>query len=279
MNQQLPRSALAPDPNPAPLGRFTAVASGKGGVGKTWFSITLAHALAQRGCRVLLFDADFGLANIDVQLGLNPQQDVGSMLTGQLPLLAAVTPYNPGGFDVIPGRSGSGALSSLPPVFVEALLTSLATVGQRYDIVLLDLGSGLHPQVRQVSAWADTLLVVATEDPTSVTDAYATLKLHAADCPEGDARIVVNQATNPTAGARTASTLIHACQAFLHRTPAFTGVIRRDHHVQDAIRRQASLLTRYPNSPAGTDVGWIAQRLWSPLVGVSDTAPVQVHNG
>ena len=114
---------------------------------------------------------------------------------------------------------------------------------------------------RRMSAWADTLLVVTTEEPTSLTDAYATLKLHAADRPGGDARLVVNQVTSPAAGERTAATLGRACIAFLGRAPALAGYVRRDSHVSDAIRRQAPLLTRHPNCGASEDVEGIAASL------------------
>ena len=92
-----------------------AIASGKGGVGKTWFSITLAQALAKRGCRVLLFDGDLGLANLDIQLGLMPKQDLSSVIAGRLTLNQAVVDFTDGGFHVIAGRSGSGGLQTSPP--------------------------------------------------------------------------------------------------------------------------------------------------------------------
>ncbi len=246
---------------PNRMGRCVAVGSGKGGVGKTWFAITLAHALARDGRRVLLFDADLGLANIDIQLGLTPVLDLGSVILGTATLTDAITHFLPGGFDILAGRSGSGSLATMEPASLERLLALLTAAAPQYDTVLLDLGAGLDRSVRRMAAWADTLLVVATEEPTSLTDAYATLKLHAADRPGGDARLVINQSSTPAAGERTAATLTRACTAFLGRAPAMAGAIRRDLHVQDAIRRQTPLLTRHPNCPASLDVERIAAGL------------------
>ena len=270
--RRAPAAAPAPPPPvsvPPTMGRTVAVASGKGGVGKTWFAATLAHALARRGRRVLLFDADLGLANVDIQLGLAPRHDLGAVASGAVTMAQAVERFAPGGqdgcgFDVLAGSSGSGALSALDGAGVERLLAALAATAAGYDHVLLDLGAGLDRAVRRMSAWADTLLVVATEEPTSLTDAYAALKLHAADRPGGDARLVVNQVTSPAAGDRTAATLGRACAAFLGRAPALAGYVRRDPHVGDAIRRQAPLLTRHPNCPASTDVEAIAVHLIGP---------------
>lgn len=266
MSQPAVRAFSPPSARSGRAGRTIAVASGKGGVGKTWFAITLAHALARRGQRVLLFDADLGLANVDLQLGLVPALDLGSVVSGAATFSDAIAGFAPGGFDIMAGRSGSGSLAALDPVALEGILSMLASATARYDVVLLDLGAGVDRAVRRMAAWADTLLVVATEEPTSLTDAYATMKLHAADRPGGDARLVVNLCSTPAAGVRTAATLTRACNAFLGRTPPLLGTIRRDPHVQDAIRRQSLLLTRHPNCPASLDVEQIA-------AGIADDRP------
>jgi flagellar biosynthesis protein FlhG len=242
-------------------GRFIAIASGKGGVGKTWLAITLSHALIRAGKRVLLFDADLGLANVDVQLGLAPVVDLGSVLSGRTDVAGAITRHEATGLDVLAGRSGSGALSELPAETLELLLTRLRAELAAYDVVVLDLGAGIDRIVRRFAMWSDRLLVVATDEPTSLTDAYAVLKLHTQDQPDGDVRIVVNQAQSVAAGQQTYATLRRACLAFLHREPPLAGVIRQDPKVRDAIRRQTSLLLRHPNCAAAQDVEALA-RSW-----------------
>ena len=244
----------------SPTPRFIAIASGKGGVGKTWFAITLAHALARQGRRVLLFDGDFGLANVDIQLGLVPQHDLGDVLQGRVSIAEAAAPFEPGGFDVLAGRSGSGALAALDPTLLDRTLALLAAHGAGYDHVLLDLGAGLEGGVRRMAAWAELLLVLATDEPTSLTDAYATLKLHVSDR-GAEARLVVNQAASTAAVERTATTIRRACTAFLGQAPALLGGIRRDSRVPETIRRQALLLTRHPGCPAAQDMDRIVAAL------------------
>lgn len=241
--------------------RIVAIGSGKGGVGKTWLAITLAHALARSGRRVLLFDADLGLANVDVQLGLTPERDLAAVIGGTAMLGQAIMPHPEGGFDLLAGRSGCGSLSGLTPAALEQMLAALRRIAAGYDVTLLDLGAGVEHAVRRIAAFADLLLAIATEEPTSLTDAYAVLKLHTADHPAGDARIVVNQAATRGSGERTYAALRRACTTFLRRDPPLAGVIRRDDRVRETIRRQALLLTRHPGSPAAADVEAVATAL------------------
>ncbi len=240
--------------------RLIAIASGKGGVGKTWLAITLAHALARSGRRVLLVDGDLGLANVDIQLGLMPRLDLGAVLAGQATLPQAVMHHGEGGFDILAGRSGSGGLAGLSPAALAPVLAALRGA-TAHEIVLLDLGAGLEPPVRHLAAAADTLLILATSEPTSLTDAYAVLKLYASDRPGGDARVIVNQAANRRAGERTYETLRRAALAFLGHAPPLAGIIRRDERVPEAIRRQALLLTRHPTCGAAEDIEQVCNAL------------------
>ncbi len=238
--------------------RIVAVASGKGGVGKTWFAITLAHALARRGRRTLLFDGDLGLANVDIQLGLMPDRDLASVLGGNMSLKMAVLKYDLGGFDIIAGSSGSGSLAGLPGERLDALSQRLLGLTDDYEHVIIDLGAGVDQAVRRLTRPAGTCVVVATDDPTSLTDAYAFIKLITRDYPDTNIGIVVNLASSREAGERTFRTLETACQNFLKLSPSLIGIVRRDDRVADSIRRQTPVLTRFPNCDAADDMESIA---------------------
>ncbi len=240
--------------------RLVAVASGKGGVGKTWLAATLSRALVQAGRSVLLFDGDLGLANVDIQLGLLAEHDLSAVIAGHRSLGDSVAHYAPGGFGVLAGRSGSGALSGVDPARLDRVLLALAAE-RSVDEVVLDLGAGLDRSVRRMAAVADILLVVATEEPTSLTDAYAVLKLAAADRPGGDVRLVINQASSAAAADRTYATLARASATFLGHKPPLAGIIRRDDKVRDAIRRQVLIQVRHPSTPAVLDVERLAAGL------------------
>ncbi len=248
--------------------RTVAIASGKGGVGKTCLAVAIAATLARDGARVLLVDGDLGLANVDVQLGLTPEFDLGDLVAGTRDLAGAVTRCPAGAFDLLAGRAGSGALASLGAADLESLLLILSRE-TRYDVVLIDLGAGIDRAVRRMACWADTLLVVATDEPTSLTDAYVVVKLHvqdkrrlaAAARARIDTRFVINQAVSPGSGQRTYAALAKVCAAYLDYSPACGGIVRRDERMRDAIRNQVPLPLRYPLSPAACDVERLARSL------------------
>ena len=240
--------------------RLIAVASGKGGVGKTWFAITLAHSLARQGRRVLLFDGDLGLANVDIQLGLMPKRDLGSVLDGEISLPGALMTYEDGGFDILAGRSGTGNLAGLSAPRLAALVIDLEKLSADYDHVIMDLGAGLERTIRLLATRAGMILVLTNDEPTALTDAYAFMKVMRTEHPDADIRIVVNAAASRHEGEKTYETLAKASKSFLRHSPQLAGVIRSDRNVPAAVRAQTSLLVRSPHSEAAADVEDIAKR-------------------
>lgn len=238
-----------------------AIASGKGGVGKTWLSVTLAHLIARSGRSVLLFDGDIGLANVDIQLGLTPQRDLGDVISGRHTLQDAITHFPEGGFDILAGRSGSASLATLPMEKLLSIGNGLLDLQRNYDIVILDLGAGVEQHVQYLASLASRCLMVVTDEPTSLTDAYAFIKITGANKPAPDVSIVINQAATQKEGEATYHTLNKACVNFLNLSPPLMGIIRRDNKVKDSIRSQKSLLAKAPHSTAATDAAALSIKL------------------
>lgn len=238
-----------------------AVASGKGGVGKTWFSVTLAHLFARAGRRTLLFDGDIGLANVDVQLGLTPTRDLGSVFAGNATLKEAITPYPEGKFDILAGRSGSTSMATLGLARMMPVGAQLVELAASYDFVIIDLGAGIEQHVQYMSSLASKVIVVVTDEPTSLTDAYAFIKLCSSRENAPEIHIVINQAQSQKEGEQTYSTINRATTNFLKFSPPLLGIIRKDNKVKDAIRQQTSIIQTAPHTTAATDAATISIKL------------------
>lgn len=245
--------------------RVIAIASGKGGVGKTFLSVSLAQALGRRKERVLLFDGDLGLANVDVQLGITTKSDLATVIASERPLSDAITPFadgaGNGGFDILAGRSGSGALANLPRHELELLIKSLKLLSPSYDRTIIDLGAGIDLAVLSMAAASDLALVVMTDEPTSLTDAYALVKLMVKNGAPARISVAVNMAASSAEGRKSWGALVNATRSFLGLEPPLAGVIRRDPRVKESIRRQLPFVTRHPSSPAAEDFERLADAI------------------
>lgn len=244
--------------------RLTAIGSGKGGTGKTLIAVNLASALSSDGERVLLCDADLGLSNTSVHLGL----DVGGNLPGLLaidsnlrdatvPVLGGIVKR--GGFDLLAAAAGSGSLADFDEADAARLIAQLKAE-RGYDRVLFDLGAGVNSSLMHFAAASDEAIVVLTPDPASLTDAYAFVKIlmRAFTAPP---LVVVNMAANDAEARRTADALTATCRAFLNTTLEHFGSVPRDPKAVELLRRQRHLLQLYPQAPASRAIEAIAARL------------------
>lgn len=256
-----------PAPNDAPpRARILAVTSGKGGVGKTFISANLAAALARRGLRVLVLDADLGLANLDVVLNLHPKITLHDVFTSDATLEQAVLPA-PGGFSVLLAGSGLVEYSRLTPEVREKLLAVIEEVTPRFDIVLLDTGAGISDVVLYTVSLADEVLIVATPEPTSMTDAYATIKVLAMQQSRRELRLVVNQVPRSGDGRGVALQLQQVIDRFVSSavdTPVrleLLGEVPLDPSVRDAVKKRQLVVETLPGTPAAQAVSQLAARL------------------
>ncbi|HXL98321.1 MAG TPA: P-loop NTPase [Rhizomicrobium sp.] len=249
-----------------------AIGSGKGGTGKTLISVSLAQALAFEGERVLLCDADLGLSNTVVHLGLDSGGDLAGVLSGKRALAdAVVTVPGAGGFDILAAPAGSGALADIGEDQAKRLVDTLRAA-KNYDRVILDLGAGVDAVTMHFAASAEDALLVMTPDPASLADAYAFAKLlkrRGARLPY----LIVNMAANDAEARRTSGALGTTCQAFLQSVPEYLGCIPRDAHVQESVRRQRPLPTLYPQAPATAAITVVARRLHNKIA----PAPVTIR--
>jgi len=258
--------AAAPPPSSQKRARITAITSGKGGVGKTFLSANLAAALARQGERVLVLDADLGLANLDVVLNLFPKITLHDVFTGKNTLDEAIVPA-PGGFYVLLAGSGMVEYSRLTPEVRDLLVDTVAKVRPQFDRILLDTGAGISDVVLYTVSLADEVLVVTTPEPTALTDAYATIKVLATTQGRRDIRLLVNQVTRPGDGRTIRGQLQQVIDRYV--TPGlespvkleFLGEIGTDKTVREAVTRRQLLLEVFPGCIAAQGVVAAATRL------------------
>ena len=264
-----------PAPAPAPEGaRIIAVTSGKGGVGKTFLSANLATALTRRGQRVLVLDADLGLANLDVVLNLHPKITLHDVFTGKSTLEDAVI-QTPGGFDALLAGSGMVEYSRLTPELRNQFLSVIQALTPKYDVVLLDTGAGISDVVLFSISLASEVLVVATPEPTSLTDAYAAIKVLAMQQKRQHVRMVINQAARAGDGRAITSQLQQVLDRFVSTESGrplrliHMGDIPADPSVREAVMRRQLLLLQTPGCPAALAIAQLANKIETTLL----TAP------
>ena len=240
--------------------------TGVRGVGKTFVSANLAAALAKRGNRVLVLDADLGLANLDVVLNLYPKLTLHDVFTGKAKLEEAIV-RAPGGFSVLLAGSGMVEYSRLSSEVRDDFLRIMNGLTPHYDIVLLDTGAGISDVVLFAVSLASEVLVVATPEPTSLTDAYATIKVLAGQQKRQSIRLVVNQTARLGDGRAITAQLQQVLDRFVPSEPGrqlrliHMGDIPADPQVRMAIMRRQLLMQSMPGSPAALAVSQLAAKL------------------
>lgn len=248
----------------SPRLRVIAVTSGKGGVGKSNIVVNLGLALAKMGQKVLLIDADLGLANLDILLGLSPRftiQDLLSLRRG----LSEVMAEGPEGIKILPASSGIPELADLDKHQKLFLLSELDNYSENIDVVLIDTGAGISRNVLFFNVAAQERIVVANNEPTSITDAYALIKVLASQYGENHYKLLVNGLTKPQDGEMVYRTMLRVTERFLGRgiSLEYLGVIPYDEAIPRAVLKQQPVLILFPQAKVSRSFHRLAKRLWN----------------
>lgn len=241
--------------------RVLAVTSGKGGVGKSNVAVNLAACLAQLGRRVVLLDADLGTANADILCNLNSISTLAHVVAGRK-TLREVMVRAPGDFHLIPGASGLAQMAALSEFERMRLVQQMREIEGDADLLMVDTGAGVSPNVLSFALHSDHQLVVTTPEPTAVADAYAMIKaLHRQKQQPLDIRVLVNMASSAEEGRAVFDRIVAVCRRFLSFQPAYAGHVVHDAVVSEAVRRRRPFVIDQPRSDAGACMRAVAHRL------------------
>ncbi len=249
--------------------RTITVTSGKGGVGKTTLSLNLALELARLGHHTCLFDADFGTANVNILLGISPRYDIKDVIMGGKSLADIIIPET-NNMDILPGSSGVEEMANLKPRQLDGLLDSLASM-QDYDFLVIDTAAGISKNVVSFCLASTEVVLVITHEPTSLTDAYALLKVLIANGYRGTVKVVVNRCQDSSHARITFATFKNAAAKHLNIKVAALGLILEDKQMIEAIRLQEPFLRKFPDSQVARCFHMIASRLIENKDGTSGT--------
>jgi flagellar biosynthesis protein FlhG len=231
--------------------RIITVSSGKGGVGKTNVSVNLGLALQQTGEKVLLLDADLGMANIDILLGLTARYNLKHVMMGNCSINDALL-KGPDQINILPGTSGGDELIDLSRDEVKRLLRISSHLEDNYDIIIIDIGAGAHQGGLNFTLAADEALIVLTPEPTSIMDAYSLIKILSTYDFKGDLGLIINQVIDKTEGEEVAERMSGVIEKYLSINVKMRGFIPYDRKVIQAVKKQSPLFDLYPESKAAT---------------------------
>lgn len=237
-----------------------SIVSGKGGVGKTNIALNLGFALRELNHSLVLLDADLGLANLDVLLGISPEKNLQDLL-GEATAESVLVPLDNDDFALLPSASGVAELVELDDDVQGVLLEKLDAVFRRYDFLLLDLGAGISPTVLAFAAMPQERIVVITPEPTSLTDSYALIKVLTTQLQVKNFQIIVNMAENDKEAKIAFERLSQACERFLNLPVKLLGTVHKDPMVMESVRQQVPLLKFAPDSQAAQDIRAIARKI------------------
>ena len=240
--------------------RVLSLTSGKGGVGKTCVSVNLAYWLSKAGAKVLLLDADLGLANVDIVLGLRPEFTLQHVLSGEKSI-SDILLDGPGGLRVLPAGSGVAEMADMSDEAKVMLFSELEALDEPFDYLIVDTGAGISRQVLYFNNSVQDIILVATPEPTSITDAYALMKVLSEQRKGYRFRILANMVENETEGKNVYRRLSTVSDKYLNVSTSYLGHVTSDPNVVQAIRQQKPLSVVFPKSPATRCLRRLADRV------------------